>query len=149
MQCRRHRLNPWAGKMSWRRKWQRVPIFLPGEAHGQRNLEGYSPQGHKESDMTEWLSTHRNTLRNWDPLFKGLTCSHTYSEIQWENSLKASRLYVGLPWWLRRKSVEGNSSKSICWGSRDSWNSPGRGVLADTIISLSTCSTSRAKWAQR
>ena len=27
--------------------------FLPGESHGQRSLEGYSPQGHKESDMTE------------------------------------------------------------------------------------------------
>ena len=24
-------------------------------SHGQRNLEGYSPQCHKESDMTEWL----------------------------------------------------------------------------------------------
>ena len=25
--------------------------------HGQRSLVGYSPWGHKESDMTEWLST--------------------------------------------------------------------------------------------
>ena len=25
--------------------------------HGQRGLEGYSPWGHKESDMTERLST--------------------------------------------------------------------------------------------
>ena len=28
-------------------------VFLPGEFHGQRNLAGYSPRGHKESDMTE------------------------------------------------------------------------------------------------
>ena len=26
--------------------------ILPGEPHGQRSLEGYSPWGHKESDMT-------------------------------------------------------------------------------------------------
>ena len=26
--------------------------------HGQRSLEGYSPRGHKESDMTEQLNTH-------------------------------------------------------------------------------------------
>ena len=26
--------------------------------HGQRSLAGYSPWGHKESDTTEWLSTH-------------------------------------------------------------------------------------------
>ena len=23
------------------------PVFLPGESHGQRSLEGYSPWGHK------------------------------------------------------------------------------------------------------
>ena len=28
-------------------------VFLPGEFHGQRSLEGYSPWGHKESDTTE------------------------------------------------------------------------------------------------
>ena len=38
--------------ISWRRKWQRTPIFLPGESHGQRNLAGYSPWGHKSQT---WL----------------------------------------------------------------------------------------------
>ena len=28
-------------------------VFLPGESHGQRNLVGNSPWGHKESDTTE------------------------------------------------------------------------------------------------
>ena len=37
------------------REWLANPLFLPGEFHGQRNLEVYSPQGHKESDMTEQL----------------------------------------------------------------------------------------------
>ena len=36
-----------------RRAWQPTPVFLPGESHGQRSLAGYSPQGLKESDMTE------------------------------------------------------------------------------------------------
>ena len=31
-------------------------MFLPGEFHEQSNLEGYSPWGHKESDMTERLT---------------------------------------------------------------------------------------------
>ena len=35
------------GKIPWRRKWQPTPVFLPGESHGQRNLAGYSPWGHK------------------------------------------------------------------------------------------------------
>ena len=35
-----------------------APVFLPGECHGQRNLVGYSPWGHKESDMTEYFHFH-------------------------------------------------------------------------------------------
>ena len=30
-----------------------TPVFLLGEFHGQRSLAGYSPWGHKESDMTQ------------------------------------------------------------------------------------------------
>ena len=41
-----------------RRKWQPTPVFLPGESHGWRSLVGYSPRGHKESDMTERLHFH-------------------------------------------------------------------------------------------
>ena len=33
--------------------WQPIPVSLPGESHGQRSVEGYSPWGHNESDMTE------------------------------------------------------------------------------------------------
>ena len=42
----------------WRRAWPPTPVFLPGESHGQRSLEGYSPWGCTESDMTELLSVH-------------------------------------------------------------------------------------------
>ena len=31
--------------------------ILAGKSHGQRSLVGYSPLSHKESDMTEQLST--------------------------------------------------------------------------------------------
>ena len=44
------------GKIPWRREWQPTPVFLPGEFHGQRNLAGYRPWGHKQLDMTEWLT---------------------------------------------------------------------------------------------
>ena len=35
------------------KKMANAPVFLPGEFHGQRSLEGYSPWGHKQSDTTE------------------------------------------------------------------------------------------------
>ena len=44
--------DPWVRKIPWSRKWQPTPVFLLGEFHGQRSLAGYSPWGHKESDMT-------------------------------------------------------------------------------------------------
>ena len=49
---KRHRFNPWVGKISWRRKWQPTPVFLPWESHGQGRLVGYIPWGRKESDTT-------------------------------------------------------------------------------------------------
>ena len=50
----RREFNPWVGKIPWRRARQPIPVFLPGEADGQSsNLEGYSPQGCKESDKTD------------------------------------------------------------------------------------------------
>ena len=50
------RFNPLVRKIPWRRKWQPTPLFLPGKSHGQRGLEGYSPWGCKESDITEQLT---------------------------------------------------------------------------------------------
>ena len=59
--CRICRLYPWVGKIPWRRKWQPIPVFLPGKSQGQRSLVGYSPQGHKK-DKTE--ATKQQTTGN-------------------------------------------------------------------------------------
>ena len=62
-------LDPWVGKISWRRQWQPSPVFLPGKSNGQRSLVGYSPCGRKESDTTEQLHFHFSfifvTLHNY------------------------------------------------------------------------------------
>ena len=39
--------HPWVGHISWRRKWQPAPVFLPGKSHGQKSLAGYHPRGLK------------------------------------------------------------------------------------------------------
>ena len=38
---------PGLGRVPSRRKWQSIPVFLPGKSHGWRSLAGYSPGGHK------------------------------------------------------------------------------------------------------
>ena len=63
LQCRSPGSDPWVGKIPWRRECHPIPVFLPGESHGQRSLVAYSWWGHKESDTIEQLiCTH--TLEN-------------------------------------------------------------------------------------
>ena len=48
----------WVQSLGWEyplEKGMAIPVFLPGESHGQRSPVGYSPWGHKESDTTEQL----------------------------------------------------------------------------------------------
>ena len=44
--------------VTWKRKWQPTPVFLPRESCGQRSLVGYSPWGLEESDVTKQLYFH-------------------------------------------------------------------------------------------
>ena len=56
--------SPWIGNIPWRREQLPISVFWPGEFHGQRSLEGYSPWGGKELDMTERLSLS-TSLKGW------------------------------------------------------------------------------------
>ena len=57
--------------MIWRRKWQSIPVLLPGKFHGWGSLVGYSPRGRKESDTTEGLHFLSSIVpfwrRKWQP----------------------------------------------------------------------------------
>ena len=56
-QCRRykrHGFDPSAGKIPWRRKQQPTPVFSPGESHGERSLEAYSPWGRTQVSTHAW-----------------------------------------------------------------------------------------------
>ena len=53
--------DPWVGKISWKRKYQPTPVFLPGESYGQRSLASYSPWGLKELGTTEATSLQLHT----------------------------------------------------------------------------------------
>ena len=58
----RRGFGPWFGKIPWSGKWHPTLVFLPDKFHGQRSLASYSPQGHKESNRTERLSTSSSLL---------------------------------------------------------------------------------------
>ena len=59
--ARRTQGLPCVRKISWKRKWQPTPVFLPGKPHGQRILAGYNPWERKDvyNLATEYTHTFR------------------------------------------------------------------------------------------
>ena len=49
--CKRCRFNSWSGKIPWRRKWQPIPVCLPGKSH-----EGgaWQPTVHSQTYLIEY-----------------------------------------------------------------------------------------------
>ena len=77
--CRRHRFNPWVGKIPWRRKWQPTLVFLPAESHGQRSLVSYSPWGRQELDKTEVTKHNRQRVKKHFTLsYKKTKCMNLF-----------------------------------------------------------------------
>ena len=66
-------------KVPWRRAWQPIPVFLPGESPWTEEPEGYGPWGCKESDMTE-SHTHTHTH------------THTHEEIKFRDCFTISNI---------------------------------------------------------
>ena len=58
-QCSRQetQLDPWLGKISWRRRWQPTAVFLPSK---------YSPWSSKELDMPEHARMPELKKWGWD-----------------------------------------------------------------------------------
>ena len=87
----------------WRR--QPTPVFLPGESHGQSSLAGYSPQGQKKLDMTEWLThTHivdsdifytKSLDLSVNPIYE-YTFTETFSNNIWPNICILWPIQVGI-----------------------------------------------------
>ena len=63
--CRRRGSDLWVRSISWRRKWQPTPVFLPAESHGQRSLAGYS---HWVARVRQDWATDDNMIRVWQDL---------------------------------------------------------------------------------
>ena len=49
--------------MHWRRKWQPIPVFLPGESWGRRSLVGCRLWGRMASDTTEVIQQQQQKVQ--------------------------------------------------------------------------------------
>ena len=76
-------------------KWQPIPKSLHGKFHGQRSLVGYSPWGHKKSDIIE-VTEH--------------SCTHSASSVQ---LLSCVRIFATLRTAARQASLPITTSRSL------------------------------------
>ena len=99
----------------WRRAWQPTPVLLPGESHGQRSLVGYSPWGHKESDMTGGLSTMSINTYHHESY---LNTKNRREVVTWERRALAKKGHFG----IRYSGFCLLLLLLICWGiSNNLW----------------------------
>ena len=60
--CKRLRFSPWGRKIPWKRKWQPMPIFLPGKFNGQ---EAWQAKAHRvaksQTPLSAWTCTQTHT----------------------------------------------------------------------------------------
>ena len=52
-QCRRHGFNSWVRNIPWRRRWQLIPVFLPGENLMDRGA--WKAKVHRVAESRTWL----------------------------------------------------------------------------------------------
>ena len=87
-QCRilkRPGLDPWVGKIPWRRKWQPTAVFSSGESGGQENC---NPWGHSQTR----LSTHATLRAEGDRFSQTLTSSrNSHTQSNTEPNIQAPR----------------------------------------------------------
>ena len=89
------------GKIPWIKEWLPILVHFPGEFQGQRRLTGYSPWGHKESDMTEQLThTHTHVCINYKRYLRdfpgdpGVKASPFNSGVQVQSLFRELRSYM-------------------------------------------------------
>ena len=72
-QCRRPGFHLWVEKIPCRRKWQPIPVFLPGKSHGWWSLpaivHGVTESRHilmtKQHKLLLWLLCNKKITYNW------------------------------------------------------------------------------------
>ena len=96
--------NPWetwVWKILWKREKLPTSVFWPEEFHGQRSLAGYSPWGHKELDIAEWVNMAQSTSCKMQGWMKHKLKSRLLEEIS-----ITSDMQMKLPLWQKAKRTK-------------------------------------------
>ena len=141
----RHRFNP--SKIPWRRKWQPIPVFLPGKFHGQGSLVGHSPWGVKELDTTECTCTHTIIVihvltfnAKGTTQFLGVACFNAFSVFNLTTLLHVTNIYYIFKCQMYFTSHKRMKICEYCfWQAQPSWNAVGNAIHMKSSIQIRVC----------
>ena len=97
MQKTQEMFDPWVGKISWRRKRQPTPVFLPEKSCGQRNLVDYSLKGHKV--RLNWVTKHTHVFQGLSSLTRNWTRTLAMNVQRWTRPPEKSLTILYLISW--------------------------------------------------
>ena len=125
LQWRRQGFDPWVGNMSWRRKRQPIPVFLPEENPWTKEPDGLQSKGSQRIGH-DWVTTHWQRPWCWEGLgaggegddrgWDGWMASRTQWTRVWVNS--------GSWWWTGRPGVlrfMGSQRVGHDWATELNW----------------------------
>ena len=109
-------------------------IFLPGESHGQRSLEGCIPWGCKESDTTEQL-IRTNAYRSMSPPPQSNTELPAHQGVPSKEASAFQTEIAFFPFWFKKEELAGSEDGGE-WRSRrrEQWERHGAGVSTERVI---------------
>ena len=116
LQWGRPRLNPWVGKIPWRREKLHTPVFWPGKKWGHKELDTTERPSHcfSSSHIWMWELDHKESraLKNWCfwtvVLEKTLESPLDYKEIQPLNP-------QGNQSWIFTEKTDAEAEAPILW----------------------------------
>ena len=107
--------DPWVGKISWRKKWQSTPVFLPGESLWTEELDGWQSMGSQraEPDWSNWLVWYPFLSKGLSRVFSSITIQKHQFFGAWSNSHIHTWLLEKSQIWLRQNVVKFCCSKMM------------------------------------
>ena len=81
--------NPWIRKIPWRRKWQLIPVFLPGKSHGLRSLGRLQSMG-LQRVRHNWTTTTTIVSRARGSAYRKID-HHLLSGLPWGGGMLGTR----------------------------------------------------------
>ena len=100
--CRRLELSPWVEKIPWRRKWQPIPVFLPGKPRdrGAWWAAVHGVTKWSSSSIPRYIPKRIKSIGSYENLYKNVHSSILH------NSPKEVTTHVSILWRINTQNVK-------------------------------------------